>query len=294
MDPRTGLDVPFQLLFTDETAPAPSLPAVLRAAYPGDWHPPQVDGRPYIYTNFATSRDGRISYNDPAYPGGGPVSIYNAHDRWLMALLRMRADAVMVGDVTLATEPDHAWTAAFIFPDAADLFDEIRHAEGYPPKPRLVFLSYTGKLDFDAACWRDAELEIIIATTEQGAQHASAALASLGDAVTATVTVLALGADAVDLPRLARVLHADHGVRRLLCEGGARVFANLLDAHLVDEEFVTLSPSFVGRTPELFRPSYTEGVAWLPPTAPRSVPLSLHRVRDHLFLRTRCVYPEAS
>ncbi|MEZ4612354.1 MAG: hypothetical protein R2838_19295 [Caldilineaceae bacterium] len=32
-------------------------------------------------------------------------------------------------------------------------------------------------------------------------------------------------------------------MRRLLCEGGARVFANLLDAHLVDEEFVTLSPA---------------------------------------------------
>ena len=68
------------------------------------------------------------------------------------------------------------------------------------------------------------------------------------------------------------MLHDDYGVRHLLCEGGARVFANMLDAHLVDEEFVTLCPTFVGRSPDLFRPSYTEGVAWLPPTAPRSNP----------------------
>lgn len=291
MDPFSGLDVPFQLLFNDETADAPSLPADLRAVYPGDWHRPPVEGRPYIFTNFVTSRDGRISYNHPAHAGGGPVSIFNAHDRWIMALLRMRADTVMVGDATLAAEPDHAWTPAFIFPEGAARFEEVRRAEGYSPNPRMVFLSLDGALNFDAACWADPELAIIVATTTRGAARLSG-LSSRG--LAADVTVLDLGEGAVDLPRLARVLYADFGVRNLLCEGGARVFANLLDAHLVDEEFVTLAPSFVGRTPDLFRPSYTEGVAWLPSTAPRSNPLSLHRVRDHLFLRTRCVYPEAS
>lgn len=291
MDPLTGLNVPFQLLFTDEQAEQPSLPAELRRIYPGDWHPPRVDGRPYIFTNFATSRDGRISYNHPDYPGGGPISINNAHDRWLMALLRMRADAVMVGDVTLATEPDHAWTAEFIYPDGAELFNAVRAAEGYPGKPMLVFLSYDGDLNWDAACWRDSALEIVVATTARGAANINAQDLSELDA---RVHVLEFGDRAVDLPRLAALLHADYGVRNLLCEGGARVFANLLDAHLVDEEFVTLSPSFVGRTPEEPRPSYCEGVAWLPPTAPRSNPFSLHRAGDHLFLRTRCLYPEAS
>ncbi len=280
-----GLTAPFQLLFSDERATEASLPPALRSIYPGDWHPPSIAGRPYIYTNFATSRDGRISYNDPAYAGGGPISLSNAHDRWLMALLRMRAHAVLVGDVTLDVEPDHSWTAEFIYPAGASRFNENRQREGYAGKPLLVLLSYDGKLNLDAACWQDEELTVIVATTSAGAQqmanHRSAA----------STIVLDLGEKAVDLPRLARILHDDYGVRHLLCEGGARVFANMLDAHLVDEEFVALCPTFVGRSPDLFRPSYTEGVAWLPPSAPRSIPYSLHRAGDHLFLRTRCTYP---
>jgi hypothetical protein len=64
----------------------------------------------------------------------------------------------------------------------------------------------------------------------------------------------------------------------------------LLNLGLVDEEFVTWCPAFVGRSPERQRPSYTEGVAWLPDNAPYSKPLSLHRGGDCLFLRTRCHY----
>jgi riboflavin biosynthesis pyrimidine reductase len=86
------------------------------------------------------------------------------------------------------------------------------------------------------------------------------------------------------------MLHSDYGIRNLLCEGGARVFANMLDAGLIDEEFVTFCPTFVGRSPDRFRPSYCEGVAWLPETAPYSKPISLHRAGDLLFMRTRCHY----
>lgn len=282
-----GLERPFQLLFSDEAAAGNSLPDELLAIYPGDWHLPEVGPRPYVYTNFATSRDGRISYNDPAYPGGGPISLTSAYDRWLMALLRMRAHAVLIGDVTLDVEPDHAWTAEFIYPPGADTFAQVRRREGYDAKPLLVLLSYDGKLNFEADCWQDDALVIVVATTTAG-------LANLSNRrFAATVHLFDLGAQAVDLHRLLRLLHDDFGVQHLLCEGGARVFANMLDAHLVDEEFVTLCPTFVGRSPDLFRPSYTEGVAWFPPTAPRSAPFSMHRAGDHLFLRTRVGYPDS-
>lgn len=280
-----GLDEPFQLLFSDEECQSASLPEPLRRIYPGDWHVPVLEDRPYVYSNFVTSRDGRVSYNTPGFAGGGPISQGSAHDRWLMALLRMRAHAVLVGDVTLEIEPDHDWTSEFIYPEAADAFTSSRKAEGYAPKPLLVLLSFDGRLNFEADCFENVGLHIVIATTGAG-------VSNIGNRRFKTsVDVLDLGEVAVDLSRLVDVLFAEYGVRNLLCEGGARVFANMLDAHLIDEEFVTLSPAFVGRSPESFRPSYTEGVAWLPLSAPYSKPFSLHRAGDLLYLRTRCQYP---
>ena len=43
-----------------------------------------------------------------------------------------------------------------------------------------------------------------------------------------------------------RSLRAEHGVRSLLCEGGPGLHAELLEAGLVDELFVTLGPLLAG------------------------------------------------
>ena len=279
-----GPGSPFQLLFSDDAHQTASLPETFRQIYPGDWHIPTIKDRPYIYSNFAKSRDGRITFNLPEWPGGADVTKANDHDRWLMGLLRTRADAVMNGDVTVNREPDHLWTAEFIYPPAAAAFTELRRSEGYAPSPFLVVLSFDGKLNFEATCFGRDDLHIILATTERGAAHAT------GVRCAARLDVHNLGRQAVDLHRLVGLLYSDYGVRNLLCEGGARVFANMLDAGLVDEEFVTLCPTFVGRSDEQFRPSYTEGVAWRPETAPYSKPISLHRAGDFLFMRTRCQY----
>ena len=106
---------PFTLLFDDEAKDEFALPKNLHAVYGGDWLLPRVNGRPYTYANFALSRDGRVSFNVSGHLGGGDVSGFNAHDRWLMGLLRARADAVVVGDNTLRLEPDHLWTCEYIF-----------------------------------------------------------------------------------------------------------------------------------------------------------------------------------
>ena len=113
---------PFTLLFDDEPKDDTALPENLRTIYGGDWLLPEVDGRPYTYANFALSRDGRVSFNEPGHVGGGDVSGFNAHDKWLMGLLRARADAVVVGDNTLRLEPDHLWTCEYIFPDTEQQF----------------------------------------------------------------------------------------------------------------------------------------------------------------------------
>src|SRR2546422_6136092 len=104
----------FELLLDQDDAEGPGLPDGFRAVYGGDWLLPRRDQ--YVYVNFCIARDGRVSFADPGHLGGGDVSGFDAHDQWLMGLLRARCDAVMMGDGTLASEPEHLWTPEFICP----------------------------------------------------------------------------------------------------------------------------------------------------------------------------------
>lgn len=274
---------PFTVLF-DEHVGGPSLPQPARALFGGDWVPLQPSGRPYTFSNFVLSRDGRISFNEPGQSGGGEVSGFNAHDRWVMALLRSRADAVLVGDNTLRTSPDHRWTAEYIYPEDSTLFDEVRASEGRMGHPIQVFLSLEGDLDPLSEVLQRADMAVIIATTTRGAERAR------GITAAGSFSVLALGDDEVDLPKLVRVLQRDHGVTNLLLEGGPRVYGGFLAAGLVDDEFLTLSPVVIGGGTTTPRPGLVEGQAFLPDSYPTSVPLALRRSGDHLFLHSRFLY----
>ncbi len=283
-NPPIGPGEPWQLLFNDVSETEPSLPPEFRHFYPGDWHIPEIKGRPYIYTDFAISRDGRITYKEEGYTGGSDVTQTNIHDWWFMAFLRTRADAIMNGSGTVDPEVDQLWTAEGLYPEDGAAFAELRQMEGYTKPPILVILTHDGQLNFDAPLLQKEDCHIVLATTTAGAAHAAQFDCP------AQVDIHDLGQEGADLQRTVDMLYSDYGVRNLLSEGGSTVQAGLLNAGLIDEEFVTWCPSFVGRSDEKFRPSYTEGVAWHPTNAPYSKPISLHRGGDLLYLRTRVSY----
>lgn len=273
---------PFSLLF-DEHHLQPALPEAIRTIYSGDWQIPEFKHRPYIYSNFVVSRDGRISFNEPGHLGGGDVSGFNQHDRWLMALLRARADAIIMGDNTLKLEPEHLWTHDYIYPEDTSLFTQLREAEQLKEKPIVVFLSQHGNLLQEAEVFKH-DLEIIIATTTQGTQAANRLTGR------AKIHVLDLGFHQVDLDKLCSLLYHSFKVKRLLCEGGPRAYGTMLQARLIDEEFLTLSPVVIGNS-QPPRPGLIEGVGFSHQAYPLSKPISLRRAGDHLFLHSRYVYP---
>ena len=274
----------FTVLFDDQIG-EPSLPQSARAVYGGDWLPLDPGDRPYTFSNFVISRDGRISFNEPGQSGGGEVSGFNAHDRWVMALLRARADAVLVGDNTLRTSPEHRWTAEYIYPEDAAYFDAVRASDGRTGHPIQIFLSLDGDLDPDSEVLQRADLAVIVATTTRGAERAR------GIHTAGSLTVLAIGDDSVDLRELVRVLRREHGIRNLLLEGGPRVYGGFIAAGLVDDEFLTLSPVVVGGGVMTQRPGLIEGQAFSPERHPTSVPVAMRRAGDHLFLHARFQYP---
>ncbi len=282
---------PFSVLFDGDDGGAASqdggearhaLPAEVRELY-GEWRLPAFPDRPYVYANFVVSHDGRVSFGMPGAVGGGTVSGFNRHDQWLMGLLRARADAILVGDNTLRSEPEHLWTAEAIFPDDAAAFAALRRAEGRRALPLQVFVSFDGNIAPEARVFGLPDLRIVIATTRAGVGRARAALGRYPN-----VDYLAMGEGAVDLRALTRALHRDYGAATVLCEGGPTLYGSLVRAGQLDDEFLTISPILIGNPRDgAPRPGLVEGVAFEPHAAPTSRLIGVRRASDHLFLRSR-------
>jgi riboflavin biosynthesis pyrimidine reductase len=270
----------FELLLDEADDTGPGLPPSLRAVYGGDWRLPAAPP-PYVYVNFVVAHDGRVSFNEPGHMGGGSVSRFDRRDQWLMGLLRSRADAVLFGEGTLRAEPEHVWTSDAIFPDDAHAFGLLRQAEGRSRQPLQVVLSLAGELPQEAALLRRNDLDVLIVTTQRGAERIPRR---------SHVDVHVLRADEADLRELIQELAERFGLRTLLCEGGPHVYGALLSSGAACDEFLTLSPLVVGEPAEgPPRPSLVEGAAFVPDEAPRPRLLSVRRGGDYLYLRSR--YP---
>ena len=95
--------------------------------------------------------------------------------------------------------------------------------------------------------------------------------------------IVTIGMDSVDLDGLMRYLAAERSVRRLVCEGGAILNYHMLTAGLVDEFFITVTPSIIGEP----RPrTAVEGATSLPSDQLQRLKLISTVTRDgEVFLR---------
>ena len=263
---------------------SPSLPMAFQQVYGGDWQYQVPANRPYVYSNFVQSRDGRISFSLPNQSSGAEVSGFNQHDLWLMGLLRARADAVIVGDNTLNIEPDHIWTHQYICPKET-AFSSLRDSDNLAPAPLQTLLSLEGIFNPSLPVFARSDLHIVIFTTARGRDNAKNL-----EGVAAKVDLPDVGDTTVNLERVMQILHTDYNVKTLLCEGGPRVYGSMIAAKLIDEEFLALSPIIIGQDATRSRPGLIEGAAFTPENAPRSIPISLKRAGDYFFLRSRYEY----
>ncbi len=157
-------------------------------------------------------------------------------DLQMLLALRRRADALIVGPGTVA-------------------------AEGYGPLPcPAVLVTRSFELPWEAALFAAPGQRVLVYTRVEG-----------------SVPDLAADVEVVPEDDLRAVLAdlRNRGIERLLCEGGPTVNRALLDAGVLDELFLTLSPVVSGEGP----PIVTDGP---------SVPLTLRSVATadgDLYLR---------
>jgi riboflavin biosynthesis pyrimidine reductase len=228
-----------------------------------------------LYVNFVSSVDGVV-----AIPGLGDsprtISRGSSADRFVMGLLRSFADAVLVGAATVAASPGALFTAEQVFPAAADAFRELRRLLGKPSGPQVAIATGSGGVSPSHPVVANGAL---VLTSRRGAARLARALPDPSQ-------IVCLG-DETDLDAAAIVgaLH-DRGHMQILSEGGARMLGSLLEANVVDELFLTVSPVLVGRTDHDGRLNLVEGLDMLGerPTT-RLTLASVRRHADHLFLR---------
>ena len=190
------------------------------------WEEPRPD-RPLVAMNFVDTVDGRATIEGRS----GPIG--SAADSAMLAGLRTRFDAVMIGAGTMRAE-----RYGRLVPHQEQR--ERRERLGLPHDPLMVIVS--GRLDLP---W---EAPLFIA----GGGKVLVFTASDAEAPeTATSLEVVRHQGRVDLDQALRHLRHDWGIRALLCEGGPRLHAELQAAGLVDELFLTTAPKLTGAGPSI-------------------------------------------
>jgi len=256
-------------LFEPAGLPAFPLPDRIAELYRGTlgFEPPR------LFANFVSTIDGVVALRSrprsSRIVGGGTPA-----DRFVMALLRACADAVVMGASTVRHSSEAEWSAQALWPEDAAAFTELRGRLGLRPVPELAIVTRNGGLDPSHPA---LEAGALVLTTERGA-------AALRGRLPAASAVEALGTGGVDTRAAIRVLH-ERGHRLILSEGGPTMMGSLLDEGLVDEVFLTVAPLFAGRDHPGERLSLIEGLELVPDRRVGGRLLGVRRDGDYLFLR---------
>ena len=190
-----------------------------------------------LRVDFVTSLDGAIAV------GGRSAGLGSPGDTRVFRVLRALADAVLVGAGTAAAE-------GYRPVDADPAVAAMRAALGRPAGAPVVVVSRRASL---APGDRLAVPSTVLVTCASAPADRRSALAGAG------VDVLVCGDDDVDLP-LALDRLAERGLEQLVCEGGPALLAAALDAGIVDELDLTLSPALVGGEARLVGPALRDVV----------------------------------
>lgn len=259
----------FRVLAEDEDLPRWDVPELLAALYGGAIG---LD-EPCVVANFVESIDGVVAV--PRLPRSHAViGDESDADRFMLALVRTCADAVVVGSGTLLASPKGTWRIDRAYPPAAEALAELRARRGRPEQPLVVVVTTGASLD---PAHPVLESGALVLTTEGAAARVRAALPGAAEVVAVN------DAETVDLVRAVEVLR-ERGCSVILTEAGPSMFGSLVASRLVDELFLTVSPLLAGRGATA-RLGLVEGVELIPQTRVAGRLRSVRANGSHLFLR---------
>lgn len=286
-DDRNVFPAPMMTYFDRDdqgVARGAALPKWVTQAYGGGLRFPDAPpDRPYTFANFVQGMDGVVSFQLPGQASGGPVSGFNPQDQFLMALLRAKADAVMVGAGTLRAEPEHVWTPEHIYPKGGHpMWGGLRRRLGKQPNLINSFVTASGDINLGAKVFRQSNLRCVVFTTATGAERIMSMRAAHPDA---KLEVIVVGERTVNLSKMLWRFRTEFGVQHLLVEGGPQLMGDLLSQDLMNEVFLTVAPQVIGTDGD--RPTFAKGRPFTPETARWWELVSLKGWGNYLYTRYR-------
>jgi riboflavin biosynthesis pyrimidine reductase len=267
---RLTLSSPFQTLYEAPGLAASVVTPGLEEMYGGGLG---FDG-PSVYANFVSTIDGVVAITSVSQ-SNKLIRAGSDADCFVMGLLRAFADVVLVGAGTLAAAPRGSWMPERAFPPAAAEYAALRSKLGKPEQPEIAILTGSGSIDPGHPA---LEAGSLVLTSDQGA-------ALLEGRLPPASTLVALGNGPVFDPQAVIGALRDRGHGLILSEAGPHGFGSLVEAGLVDELFLTVSPLLAGGSAAGDRLGLVEGVEFLSARPVATRVLSVKRQDEHLFLR---------
>jgi riboflavin-specific deaminase-like protein len=185
------------------------------------WEHPHEE-RPLVAMNFVATVDGRATIDGRS----GPIG--SAADTRMLAGLRTRFDAVMIGAGTMRAE-------RYGRPVASQEQRERRERIGLPHDPLMVIVSGRLDLPWDASLFTEGAGRVLIFTASEAEPPE-----------TATPLRVVRHEGAVNLVEALGHLRRERGIRALICEGGPHLHDQLQADGLVDDLFLTTAPKLSG------------------------------------------------
>ncbi|GAB4007510.1 pyrimidine reductase family protein [Glycomyces albus] len=190
------------------------------------YEPPEAE---WLRVNFVSSADGAATLEGLS----GPLS--GSEDKRVFKVLRARCDVLVAGSGTVLAE---GYRELVLNPERV----KWRLDHGLPEVPVMAVVSRTARLDPTDRIFTRAPRRPIVVCAANAPADRQEALSGVAD-------VIAVGDGRVDYAAAVAALR-ERGLRQILCEGGPRVFGDLIAEDLVDELDLTVSPLLVGAGPK--------------------------------------------
>jgi riboflavin biosynthesis pyrimidine reductase len=235
---------PYVTAFDDHDREAMAIgSAWSRTIFDGNFYasPAPEQSRPACNLVFVQSRDGNTGGRNPTALGGGETDKHLIYE----GLSRVAADAVMSGAETIRR-------GDIVFSVWHPELVSLRAALGKPRHPTQIVATLTG-VDLDRGIlFNVPEIPVVVITVGPVAallQNAIAARPWITPVVMERASDLGIAFD--QLRRL--------GIDRISCVGGRRIAAQLIDAGLVQDLYLTTSPISGGEPHTPIHPGPLDG-----------------------------------
>jgi riboflavin biosynthesis pyrimidine reductase len=176
--------------------------------------------------------------------------------------------------------PHHVWTAAYICPELAGVYQSLRAARGKPDPPLNVIVTAHADVDPGLRVFQSGEVPVLLVTTPAGARH----LRGLGLPPTVQV-VEGENTDTLSARSILREVARVRPSELILVEGGPHLLGDFFAERCLDEQFLTLAPQVAGRNGSPERPGLVAGKLFAPEHPLWGTLVGVKRGGSHLFLR---------